>query len=174
MFRILLLGLLVAVTSTAQAATFKLEVQAADSHDRIEQRHVYNADGCHGDNQSPALRWENAPKDTSGFAVTVYDPDAGDGWWHWVVMDIPAIYRHIGKDKMLPPGAFALKNSFGHARWDGPCPPAGDPAHHYEFTVYALDTAALGLTADTSPEEAKAAIARHTLDKARVTYTYKR
>lgn len=168
------MGLLVAVAGTAQAASFKLEVQAADSHDRIEHRYVYNASGCSGDNQSPALRWKNPPEGTSGYAVTVYDPDTKHGWWHWVVLDIPAITHHIGRDKTLPPGAFALKNSFGHPGWDGPCPPEDDDPHHYRFTVYALDTAALGMTSETTPEEAKAAIESHSLGKAQVIYTYGR
>ncbi len=174
MFRTLFLALLVAATGPVQAATFKLEVHAADADGRIERVHVYNASGCRGDNRSPTLRWENPPEGTSGYAVTVYDPDAEGGWWHWVVLDIPAITTRIDEDGTLPPGAFALKNSFGHPGWDGPCPPKGDAPHHYRFTVYALDTAALALTAETSPEEAMAAIRRHALGKAQVTYTYGR
>lgn len=174
MFRTLILGLLVAAAGTAQAATFKLEVHAADTHDHVRRHFVYNASGCHGDNVSPAMAWQGAPENTSGYAVTVYDPDARGGWWHWIVLDIPSIADQLKQGAMLPPGAYALKNSFGHARWDGPCPPPGDPPHHYVFTVYALDTAALGLPADASPEAAKAAITQHTLAKAQVTYTYGR
>ena len=35
-----------------------------------------------------------------------------------------------------------VNNDFGDPSYDGPCPPAGVPpdAHHYVFTVYALDT----------------------------------
>lgn len=174
MFRIVLVAMLLAVAGSAHAAAFKLTVDAADDHGHIEKRHVYNGSGCDGANHSPALRWENPPEGTSGYAVTVYDPDADGGWWHWVVLDIPVITHHIDEDATLPPGAFALKNSFGHPGWDGPCPPEGDAPHHYQFTVYALDTAALALTAETSPEEAKAAIKQHALGKARATYTYGR
>ena len=68
---------------------------AHQSHDQeqgtIGNEHVYNGFGCTGDNVSPELRWEHAPKDTKSFAVTVYDPDAptGSGWWHWVIFNIP-------------------------------------------------------------------------------------
>ncbi len=174
MFRPLLLGLLVVVSGTAQAATLKLDVHAADENGHVRSHFVYNASGCHGDNVSPALEWHGAPEGTSGFAITVYDPDASGGWWHWVVLDIPAITDRLEEGATLPPGAFALKNSFGHARWDGPCPPPDDPPHHYVFTVYALDTAALGLPAIASPQDAKAAIAQHTLAKTSVTLTYGR
>lgn len=174
MSRLLLLSLLVALSGTAQAATFKLKVNAADAHGHVRRHFVYKASGCHGGNVSPSLAWHGAPKGTRGFAVTVYDPDAKGGWWHWIVLDIPRITQHIKQGGPLPPGAFALENSFGHARWDGPCPPADNPPHHYVFTVYALDTAALGLSADTTPAEAKIAMAKHILGKVSVTYTFGR
>jgi Raf kinase inhibitor-like YbhB/YbcL family protein len=30
-------------------------------------------------------------------------------------------------------------NDFGERAYAGPCPPPGDPPHHYHFTLYALD-----------------------------------
>lgn len=171
-----ILPLLFALSGVAHAGSFSLHVDAAASHDQIKQTFVYDAGGCHGDNVSPAISWDDVPKDTRGFALTVFDPDAGDdGWWHWVVLDIPLVAHQLKQGAQpLPPGAFALTNSFGHARWDGPCPPKTDPAHHYVFTLYALDTPTLALPADTPPAQAKAAIEQHIIGKASVTLTYDR
>lgn len=174
MLKFVALTLLITLSGAAHAGQFSLRVDAADADGRIRQPFVYDASGCHGDNVSPALAWSDAPKGTSGFAVTVYDPDAADGWWHWIVLDIPLITHQLKQGEPLPPSAFALANSFGHTRWDGPCPPKADPPHHYVFTVYALDTAALGLTRSATPAAAKAAIEEHAIDKASVTLTYGR
>jgi Raf kinase inhibitor-like YbhB/YbcL family protein len=40
----------------------------------------------------------------------------------------------------VPAGAKQANNDAGTAGWTGPCPPEGDPPHHYVFSVRALDT----------------------------------
>ncbi len=62
-----------------------------------------------GGDVSPALSWSGVPSNAQSLAITVFDPDAGsDGWWHWVVVDIPAkttaLAQGAGLGK-LPDGA---------------------------------------------------------------------
>ena len=121
------------------------------------QRQFANVFGCHGDNLSPQLFWENVPEGTKAFAVTMYDKDAptGSGFWHWVVFNLPANVRELPSgagtpgSPLLPAGAVHVRNDAGIPGYMGPCPPPG-PFHQYLITVYALK-APLELGADTSP-----------------------
>ena len=94
--------------------------------------------GCGGENVSPQLAWSGAPEGTKSFAITCFDPDAptGSGYWHWVAFDIPGSVTSLAAGQS-PPGVGYC--DFGVAAYCGPCPPKGDRAHRYIFTVYALD-----------------------------------
>ena len=112
---------------------------------RLAEAQVYAGFGCRGDNRSPALSWSGAPRGTKSFAVTVYDPDApGRGWWHWVIYNIPATVTALPAgvgdtaQHLAPSGSKQGMNDFGMAGYGGPCPPAGDRPHRYEFRVLAL------------------------------------
>ncbi|HHD83366.1 MAG TPA: YbhB/YbcL family Raf kinase inhibitor-like protein, partial [Campylobacteraceae bacterium] len=76
----------------------------------------YQGFGRNGENRSPELHWSNAPKGTKSFAVTVFDPDAptDHGWWHWILVNIPASVTHLPQNasaaKALPEGAVETKN----------------------------------------------------------------
>jgi Raf kinase inhibitor-like YbhB/YbcL family protein len=106
-------------------------------------------DGCGGHNQSPQLTWSNFPQATKSFVITLFDPDAptSTGFWHWVVFDVPASVTRLragaGSSASPAPRAKSGYTDFGFSHYGGPCPPNGDPAHHYIFTVYALDVPAL-------------------------------
>lgn len=99
----------------------------------------YAEQGCDGRNVRPALSWDDAPEGTRSFAITIYDPDAptGSGWWHWIVVDIPADVTSLGENADLPASAREWVNDYGYRGYGGPCPPPG-PAHHYVHTVHAL------------------------------------
>ena len=89
-----------------------------------------------GANLSPELHWSEPPAGTKSFAVLAHDPDAptgGAGFWHWLVVDIPADVRSLkqgagdASGKHLPAGAHQLENDFGDKSYGGPCPPPGAP-----------------------------------------------
>ncbi len=138
--------------------------------------------GCTGANRSPALAWSGAPAGTQSFAVTIHDVDArgGRGWWHWVVLDIPPGVRVLRAgagtpgSSALPAGAAQGRTSFGFAHYGGPCPPVGDPPHHYRITVYALRVARLTLPADTPPDAVRTRLRAEALASARIVGRYGR
>jgi Raf kinase inhibitor-like YbhB/YbcL family protein len=147
------------MTQPAHAADFALTSTEIANGTQLPAKQVFNGFGCTGENRSPALAWSGAPAETKSFALTVYDPDAptGSGWWHWVVFNIPADVGALpagagdADGKQLPAGAQQGRTDFGTPGYGGACPPAGDPAHRYVFTVHALKVGKLDLPADASP-----------------------
>ena len=142
--------------SLVHAAGFTLTSPTVKPGAKLPEMHVFNSFGCSGKNVSPALKWSGAPKNTKSFAVTVYDPDAptGSGWWHWVVINIPATATELPEGagavdgKGLPAGSTQVRSDFGAPGFGGACPPQGDKPHRYIFTVYALKTDKLEVPAD--------------------------
>jgi Raf kinase inhibitor-like YbhB/YbcL family protein len=149
---------------------------------KIDAKHVYNSFSCTGGNLSPELSWSDPPAGTKSFAVLVHDPDAptgGAGFWHWLVVDIPADARALkqgagdASGKNLPPGAQQLETDFGEKAYGGPCPPPGKP-HRYVFTVYALKVDKLGDAAKGRTALAGFTVNGNALAKASITGLYGR
>ncbi len=138
--------------------------------------------GCTGDNQSPALSWENAPEGTKSFAITMYDPDAptGSGWWHWLVFDIPADLDHIDVNagdpslELMPDQVIQSITDYGSKGFGGPCPPEGHGWHQYIITIYALKVDSLGLDENTNAAVVGYYIGNNTLAKASIVSYYQR
>jgi Raf kinase inhibitor-like YbhB/YbcL family protein len=115
----------------------------------IGNEQVFNSFGCAGGNLSPSLTWSGAPPGTQSFVLTMFDPDAptGSGFWHWLVFDSPATTTSLAKGAgtagASPGGGRQGYTDFGASAYGGPCPPVGDPAHRYIFTLYALNVPSL-------------------------------
>lgn len=164
----LTLGSLFALSASAFAYAdgFTLESASFGPNTTLANKFVYDQGKCKGDNTSPELHWSGAPEDTKSFAVTLFDPDAqnGAGFWHWMLFDIdakttslePGAGEAVGSN--VPPGSVTTKNQFGNVGYSGPCPPIGDKAHRYVFTVYALRVEKLGLGPDATPAMVKKAL----------------
>jgi len=181
--RIAALALGVALAGGAYAQKFTLTSSDIKRGKMIAEEQVFNGFGCSGKNVSPALKWSGAPKGTKSFALLVHDPDAptgGAGWWHWVVVNIPANANELKKDagkadgSNLPAGASQVRTDFGAPGWGGPCPPVGDRPHRYRFTLYALKVERLEL-----PQGATASLAgfmanANAIGKAQLTGRYGR
>lgn len=182
-FTILLAGIAGSLAlSQGFAADFKLMSTDIGPDKPLAQDFVFSGFGCTGGNQSPALSWSGAPAGTKSFAVALFDPDAmqGRGFWHWLMVNIPAtttmLARDAGKNdgSKLPSGAVQIKNGFRAVGYSGSCPPPADEPHGYVMTVYALKAAALDVAADATSAAMLALIEADSLGKATLTYHFGR
>jgi Raf kinase inhibitor-like YbhB/YbcL family protein len=179
-FKSLLCVVALFLTTAVQADGFRLS--SPDINGQIVNQQVLNGFGCTGEDISPRLNWENAPKGTKSFAITMYDPDAptGSGWWHWVIFDIPAttnsLVANAGsvKSALAPKSSIQSPTDFGTAGYGGPCPPKGAGSHQYIFTIHALKVKSLGLKAGATPALVGFYLGPNTLSKASIVGYYGR
>jgi Raf kinase inhibitor-like YbhB/YbcL family protein len=149
-----------ALTATMQLSTGDFIAGGAIPHQLM-------ATDCSGENRTPAVAWKHAPSGTKSFALIMHDPDAPmtGGFYHWVVYNIPATLHALNGNASLPSSELGTVST-GQAAYYGPCPPPG-PAHHYNFTLYALDEDKVPGSHLTGPQ-LRAAIAGHILATAKL------
>jgi Raf kinase inhibitor-like YbhB/YbcL family protein len=180
---VVVLGLAAFGGGAPQAYGFELSSPDVPAGSVIADAHVFKGFGCNGGNIAPALSWKNAPADTKSFALTMYDPDAptGSGWWHWLLINIPADRNELPKG--YSPRTFnqtgdnpmrEVRNDFGELGYGGPCPPVGSKPHRYVFTLFALKVPVLDLPKDATAALAGYNIRANRIDQAQFTAIYGR
>lgn len=107
---------------------------------------------CDGADVSLPLHWTGVPAHATGLALTMLDLNASGGTFvHWQLTRIPASRTGL-EPGQVPAGVTQGANGFGSTGYRGPCPPRGDPPHHYVITLTALrghDSVALGTLTGT-------------------------
>jgi Raf kinase inhibitor-like YbhB/YbcL family protein len=175
---------LIYVGAAAAPTAFTLSSSDLPAGKPIGEQFTADTWGCHGANESPVLKWSNAPAGTKSFAITMFDPyrPPVSGWWHWLVYDIPATTSELPRkagtpgNPGLPQGARQVKPD-GEApepHYYGPCPDEGDPPHHYTITVYALNVDHLKVPETATPADIDSEIFSKTIGKAQLVRLYAR
>ncbi len=156
--------------------TMEIKTSAFANGEKIPTR--FTGDG---EDVSPALTWSGVPDGAKELVLICDDPDAptSEPWVHWVIYKIPVsatgLAEHVLATEVLtePSGAFQGKNSWGTIGYRGPAPPKGHGVHHYDFKLYALDTA-LSVPGSLDKKQLLKAMQGHILAEAEVVGTYQR
>ncbi|WP_159738227.1 YbhB/YbcL family Raf kinase inhibitor-like protein [Vibrio atypicus] len=166
-----------AVLTSGVANAFDISSKDIQEGHPMAKTFEFSSWGCDGSNVSPQLQWSHAPEGTKSFAITVFDPDAptGSGFWHWIATDIPASVSELPRGVNIKKlGGQEHRIDYGSVGFGGACPPEGDGMHRYQFTVWALPKAKLGLDANTPAAVVGFTLNSMALDKAKLTATYTR
>ena len=167
---------LISVGAIMANSSFTLTSETIKNNQTLPNEQVLNSFGCTGGNISPDLSWQGAPTGTKSYALLVHDPDAPrpTGWWHWLVVNIPTTKTEFKKGEKLAPPMLETVTDFKNTGYGGACPPKGHGIHHYNFTIYALDTEKLDITVDTDPNEVEKLVKSHALASSTITALYQR
>lgn len=128
-----------------------LEVSSPAFRDGGELPRAFTCDGA---GKEPRIVVGRLPEGTRELALVVTDPDAPGGTFvHLTRYGLAP----NGSGGPLPGSGKEGHNSGGDDGWTAACPPKGDGAHHYRFTVYAL-AKPTGLDAGAEPGDVIAAL----------------
>ena len=130
---------------------------------------------CEGQDHSPELSWQDAPKTTKSFALVLHDPDAprANGFYHWVMYNIPPrvnrIPENAPKHPTLPGLGLQARNDSVKVGYLGPCPPSG--THRYFFRLYSLSSS-LDLKPGANYKDVLSAMEGKIIEQAELVGTY--
>jgi phosphatidylethanolamine-binding protein (PEBP) family uncharacterized protein len=131
---------------------------------RLPQRYT-----CDGAGDEPPVQAGTVPPSTRELVLVVSDPDAPGG-----------TFVHVTRYGLSRFGAGSVDhggreglNSDGEEGWTPPCPPKGDDAHRYVWSVYALRQPS-GLDAGAKPDEVAGALKKGVLAAGTITARYRR
>jgi len=121
---------------------------------------------CEGENVSPGLFWDGAPKETKFFVLALHHPDAPqrNGFTHWLLYDIPAAIARVRENV---PGY----EQSGEIGYTGPCPPSR--RHRYFARLYAVREK-LGLPAGATADEVRMALGDKVIEQCELMATYEK
>jgi Raf kinase inhibitor-like YbhB/YbcL family protein len=158
------------------ASGFKLSSTDFKNNKAIPKKCVMTKVG--GQNLSPELIWEKAPKGTKSFVVSCIDKNkVAKRWVHWMVVNIPSDTKKLSRSasaSKMPTECKELKNSFGDFGYGGSQPPSGTGVHKYVFTIYALNVDKLELEKQfLSEKELLKLLKGKIIKKASIIGTYK-
>lgn len=126
---------------------------------------------CDGTNANPPLQISGVPSGAKTLALIVDDPDApGGDFVHWTMWNIDPGTSIIAENQTST-GAVEGLTDFCKTGYGGPCPPSG--THHYQFKLFALDTA-LALTSKAKKADLLKAMEGHVLEQTILIGLYKR
>ncbi len=122
---------------------------------------------------SPPLAWTGVPAGARELALICEDPDAPtqEPWVHWVLYKLPPTLTGLKEGER----GVGLEGKTDNDKpgYGGPMPPKGDGAHHYHFTLYALDQP-LSSGAGITKSQLLSLMKGHVLARGELVGTYER
>jgi Raf kinase inhibitor-like YbhB/YbcL family protein len=121
----------------------KLESTAFADGATIPPDHTCVGDAT-GKSTSPPLNWESIPSTAKSLLLLVTDASVGDdeNFVQWIAYNISPTFKGLAAgipNASIYNGFYQAANDFNGIGYAPPCPPIGDPAHTYVFTLMALD-----------------------------------
>ena len=120
---------------------------------------------CYRTNESPPLKWTNAPEGTKSFALFMTRDNKDTPYVKWVLFNIAAgqhaVSRNLAKTGTLPDGSAQALSEHNNVGYTGPCEPKG--RFRYTFRLFALDTT-LDVAGGAKKDDVLRAMRGHVLD----------